>query len=168
MDLNHRQTNGSETRVNPPATSVARLPEHVDALNELLADWMVFHQKLRGFRWTVTGPRFFELRTKFEELFQHGDRVVDDLGERVVALGGRPVGSLMRALGTTALEENSSPLTARQMVETVAADITSLLGTLRAVAAQAEHGGDKATCNTLETHADDFEKSLWMLRAWLA
>ena len=168
MDLNHRQTYGSETVVDSGAPSVAGPPEHVDVLNELLADWLVFDQKLRSFRWTVTGPRCFELRTKFDELFRQAGRVVDDLGERVVALGGRPIGSLLQALGTTALLESSSPVTARQMVETVAADITSLLGTLRAVAAQAEHGGDRATCNTVETHADDFEKSLWMLRAWLA
>ena len=62
MDLNYRQTYGSETVANSVAPSVAKLPEHVEALNELLADWLVLDQKLRSFRWTVTGPRFFELR----------------------------------------------------------------------------------------------------------
>ena len=57
MDLNHRQTDGSETVVDSVAPSVAGPPEHVEALNELLADWLVFDQKLRSFRWTVTGPQ---------------------------------------------------------------------------------------------------------------
>ena len=168
MDLNHRQTNGSKTLIEPQAVKVPRIAEHVGVLNELLADGMVFEQKLRTFHWTVNGPRFFELRGKFEELYRSAGPLVDDIAERVVALGGRPIESLERALGTAALQESSGPLTARQMVETTAADFTSLLGTMRGVAAQAGLNGDNATFNMVETHADEFEKSLWMFRAWLA
>ena len=38
-------------------------------LNQLLADYSVFYQKLRIYHWTVKGPMFFQLHTKFEEMY---------------------------------------------------------------------------------------------------
>ena len=34
-------------------------------LNQLLADYQVFYQNLRGFHWNIKGGEFFELHLKF-------------------------------------------------------------------------------------------------------
>ncbi len=36
-------------------------------LNQLLADYQVFYQNLRGLHWNIKGREFFELHLKFEE-----------------------------------------------------------------------------------------------------
>ena len=39
----------------------------VNLLNELLANYQIYYQNLRGFHWNVRGNRFFVLHAKFEE-----------------------------------------------------------------------------------------------------
>ena len=167
MDLNRRLTSGHESLMGAKAESSPRLPEHVPALNELMADMLVVEHKCRAFRWTVKGPRFFELHDKFQALYRSASVDIDDVAMRIAALGGRPLLTLESALGTAVLPEAREPLAAQRMIESLAVDFTSLLGTLRAVGAQAEVVGDTATFNLLGDQADELEKSLWMLRAWL-
>jgi starvation-inducible DNA-binding protein len=38
-------------------------------LNELLANYQMFYQNLRGFHWNIKGKEFFELHLKFEEFY---------------------------------------------------------------------------------------------------
>ena len=38
------------------------------SLNELLANFQVYYQNLRGLHWNIKGKSFFELHVKFEEL----------------------------------------------------------------------------------------------------
>ena len=58
------------------------------SLNQLLADYQVFYQKLRTYHWTVRGPMFFDLHLKFEELYLDAAIKVDEIAERVLAIGG--------------------------------------------------------------------------------
>ena len=39
-----------------------------EKLNELLADYSIFYQNIRGYHWNITGDKFFELHYKFQEL----------------------------------------------------------------------------------------------------
>ena len=57
----------------------------IDQLNGLLADSTVFYQKLRNYHWFVTGPHFFALHEKFEELYDDWAGKIDEIAER---LGG--------------------------------------------------------------------------------
>lgn len=38
------------------------------SLNDLLANYSIFYQNLRGYHWNIKGNKFFELHLKFEEL----------------------------------------------------------------------------------------------------
>lgn len=40
-----------------------------EKLNELLADYSIFYQNIRGYHWNITGDKFFELHVKFQELY---------------------------------------------------------------------------------------------------
>ena len=41
-------------------------------LTDLLANYSVFYQNVRGYHWNITGEKFFELHVKFEELYKKG------------------------------------------------------------------------------------------------
>ena len=142
-------------------------PKTLDAdLATLLADYLVLYQKLRGYHWTVSGPLFFGLHAKFEELYLDAAEKVDALAERLAARGARPPVTLKEALALARLKEDAGRPGATDMVRSVSADLESLARSLRATAGAASDAGDTASVNLLDGYADGQEKTLWMLRAF--
>ena len=139
-----------------------------EALGVLQADYAVFYQKLRGYHWTVTGPMFFQLHQKFEELYLDTAVKVDDLAERALTLGGTPVITMQKMLEVSRLREDSDRPNAAEMVKTIYTDLNLLTVFARELAALASEQNDTATANMLEGMADAQEKEAWMLRAFLA
>src|ERR1700754_443010 len=62
----------------------------VDHLNELLANYHIHYQKVRGCHWNVKGKSFFTLHLKFEELYTAALTTIDELAERILTLGKAP------------------------------------------------------------------------------
>jgi starvation-inducible DNA-binding protein len=138
----------------------------VEGLNGLLADATVFYQKLRHYHWNVEGSHFFELHTKFEELYDRWSDVIDELAERILMIGGVPLHTLSSMLEAASLREDETTPAAGMMVEAVVADAQSLHGRARRVIANADATDDRGTVNLLDGVCDAIEKDLWMLRAW--
>ncbi len=136
-------------------------------LNGLLADYSVFYQKLRFFHWTVKGPMFFQLHGKFEEMYNSAALSVDEIAERIVGLGGRPLGRMSELIEASSLQEDSGTSEPSAMVQALVADQRKLVERMRAVSAEAAEGKDMLTANLLEGMADADEKSAWMLEAYL-
>ncbi len=139
----------------------------IEGLNQLQADYQVFYQKLRGYHWNVNGPMFFQLHARFEELYTDVALKVDDLAERALTLGGRPVSTMKEQLQMSRLHEDAEPPNAVNMVRNVYTDLNLLTVWAREIAAQAVQGEDAATANLLEAMADAQEKEAWMLRSFL-
>lgn len=138
-----------------------------DQLNLLLADYQVHYQKLRNYHWNVKGPLFFGLHEKFEELYTGVAVKIDDIAERVLALGARPYSTLKEALENARLHEDAGSPDAETMVRTTMDDLGTLNAELRTTAKAASDAGDDATLNLLDPMADEQEKTAWMLRAFL-
>ena len=89
----------------------------VKELNQQVANWTVAYTKLHNFHWYVKGPNFFSLHEKFEELYNEASQYVDDLAERILAIGGNPVGTLKESLEISIVDEAGKNYSAEQMVE---------------------------------------------------
>ncbi len=137
-------------------------------LNGLLSDTLVLEQKLRHYHWNVSGPQFFALHAKFEELYDHFADVIDDVAERILTVGGEPVRTLAAALENTALSEDPGKPAALTMVENLKQDLRAIHGRAAATIAAAEATEDRGTANLLDGLNDELEKTLWMLDATLA
>ncbi len=61
-----------------------------DGLAKVLADTYTLLGKTHGFHWNVTGPQFHSLHEMFEEQYTDLTGAVDELAERIRALGGDP------------------------------------------------------------------------------
>ena len=140
----------------------------IRGLDVLLSDYQVLYHKLRTYHWNVTGPMFFALHAKFEELYNDAALKVDELAERLIALGSRPTRTLAAQLGQARLVEDDESPDANQMVGNLAADLSNLTTFVRELASSASDAGDNASMNLLEGIADEQEKTTWMLRAYLA
>ncbi|PTH59593.1 DNA starvation/stationary phase protection protein, partial [Staphylococcus arlettae] len=98
----------------------------INVLNKQVANWTVAFTKLHNFHWYVKGPNFFSLHTKFEELYDEASQYVDDLAERILAVGGNPMGTLKESLEMSIIDEAGKGYTAEQMVSELSKDFTNV------------------------------------------
>lgn len=138
-----------------------------DGLNALLADYQVYYQKLRNYHWTVRGSEFFKLHEKFEEGYNEAADWVDDLAERVLALGGDPYATLQEQLEHARIDEDPSSPPANEMVSNLVSDIETLNGYARELAEEAEEANDRTTTNLLDDIVDAQAERVWMFKTFL-
>ncbi|QJC54505.1 DNA starvation/stationary phase protection protein [Paenibacillus albicereus] len=149
------------TKTNPAETASVHA-----ALNLQLANWSVLYAKLQQYHWLVKGPHFFTLHAKFQELYEDAAARVDELAERVLATGGRPLATMREFLDAATLEEGSGDESAIEMVLNVASDYRTLAQELGHAIADAEHAGDGVTADLLLGIRESIEKHAWMLEAF--
>ena len=142
-------------------------PKLVGPLNDLLANHAVYYQKLRNYHWNVTGPAFFQLHQKFEEMYLAAQEHVDSIAERILALGGHPRSTMRGYLDNATISEDAETPDAQTMVKNLTRDIEALTAHNHKVKAQAGELRDDTTVNLLDAIADAQAMDAWMLRAWL-
>ncbi len=138
-------------------------------LNALLADETLLYVKTRNYHWNVKGPNFSELHKFFEAQYDELEKIIDEVAERVVALGGKAAGSLSEYLKATRLSESvgSSPK-ATAMIDDLLEDHETLVRQLRQdLAVTGEKHHDMGTSDFLTGLMEQHEKMAWMLRAHL-
>lgn len=139
----------------------------VNHLNQLLADYHVYYQNLRGFHWNISGPGFFELHRHFEELYTAAQVVIDDLAERILTLGGRPMHSMSDYVAKSNIAEAREVCTANDTVSQTLKNLEVLLSTERKIVQLAGELGDEGTDDLLTPLIATQEKNAWMLKAYL-
>lgn len=139
----------------------------VEDLNQLLADYQVLYHKVRNFHWNVRGEHFFQLHAEFETLYTALALRVDEIAERILALGGSPTGSMAVWLETSRLEEARTELSSRDMVAALAHDLETVNGYLAATIEKGEAASDRPTVNLLDAFSDAQAQTLWMFRSFL-
>ena len=156
-----------------PRTSVETAPpqsaETQQLLNAILADEFVLYVRSLNFHWNVKGMQFHSLHKFFEELYEAQAKTVDDVAEKVRALGGTAMGTMEEYLGNSRLREKiGEPPDPRVMVSTLASDHGTLIRHLRQVVRRVrERYDDPSTDNFLCDLLEKHEKTLWMLQAHL-
>lgn len=136
-------------------------------LNELVATWSVLYTKLHNYHWYVSGPSFFTLHAKFEELYNEVTLNLDDLAERILSKGSKPVATLKEHLKQSIVEEASGKETAEEMVEQLISDFKQVMDALNNGMELASEAGDDRTEDLLNAHYQSLEKHAWMLSAFL-
>jgi starvation-inducible DNA-binding protein len=139
----------------------------VEKLNELLANYQIYYQNLRNFHWNVTGPNFFELHAKFEELYTAANLGIDSVAERILTLGGRPFSSYAEYIENSDIKEAKEIKEAMKMVEIIRDNQNALLGLERKTLESANDAGDEGTASLMSDFITEKEKVVWMLSAYL-
>lgn len=139
-----------------------------DKLNEYLANQQVMYIKLHNLHWYVKGRGFFTLHAKLEELYDQTAQIIDDVAERLLALGGRPVASLRKALTLTAVQElDDVPISSEDTVKALISDVEYWIRDTRAIVKLAEADEDGGTADQFNGYLTEYQKLLWMLKAFL-
>ncbi|MBD7935435.1 MULTISPECIES: Dps family protein [Cytobacillus] len=139
----------------------------IQSVNKQVANWTVMYVKLHNYHWYVKGSNFFVLHEKFEELYNEANDHIDELAERILALGGNPVATMKECLDTASIEEATGKEDARDMVQSVWNDFDKMLGELQEGIELADEAKDEATGDMLIAVKQSVKKHNWMLKAFL-
>ncbi|SOC03493.1 starvation-inducible DNA-binding protein [Ureibacillus xyleni] len=139
----------------------------IEQLNDLVATWSVLYTKLHNYHWYVTGPSFFTLHAKFEELYNEVTLNLDEVAERILSKGGKPVATMVEHLEMSHIKEATGAESTEEMVQTTITDFKTIMSYLKEAMEQAAEEGDDRTEDMLNATYQSLEKHTWMLTAFL-
>jgi starvation-inducible DNA-binding protein len=141
-----------------------------EGLSRLLADTYTLYLKTHSFHWNVTGPMFHSLHQMFETQYTELAGAVDQIAERIRALGMPAPGSYAEFSRLSSIKEaegaNRVP-DAEEMIRQLMAGQEAIVRTAREIFPTAEAANDEATSNLLADRMEIHEKNAWMLRSML-
>lgn len=138
-----------------------------DGLSRLLADTYTLYLKTHSFHWNVTGPMFNTLHTMFEQQYTELALAVDQIAERIRALGMPAPGSYKQYADLTSISEETGTPPAEAMIRQLVQGHEAVARTARKVFPLAEKANDEPTADLLTQRMQIHEKTAWMLRSML-
>jgi starvation-inducible DNA-binding protein len=140
----------------------------VTVLSGLLADTYLLYLKTQNFHWNVTGPHFHDLHLMFEDQYKLLADAVDEIAERIRALGGETPATFTQFLKLTSLQEPKiAQIKAQEMIRELLADHEKIIREAREWFDIAETASDDASADLFAERLREHEKLAWMLRSTL-
>jgi starvation-inducible DNA-binding protein len=147
----------------------ANLQAVAQALSKLQADEYVLYTKTRNAHWNVEGPDFYTQHKFFETQYEQIDEFIDEIAERIRALGHYAPGSLKAMLQLTSLTEATrSGNDSKGFITELLHDHESIIMELRGlISTFANQYHDLGTSDYVTGLMEEHEKMAWFLRAHL-
>ncbi|MDX5407135.1 MAG: DNA starvation/stationary phase protection protein [Chromatiaceae bacterium] len=137
-------------------------------LSVLLADTYTLYLKTHNYHWNVTGPMFQTLHTLFETQYNELALAVDEIAERIRALGEFAPGSYKEYAKLTSIKEADGIPTAEEMIKDLVKGQEAIAKTARSIVPTADEASDEVTLDLLTQRMTVHEKNAWMLRSLVA
>ncbi|SIQ58895.1 Dps family protein [Solilutibacter tolerans] len=141
-----------------------------NGLSHFLADSYTLYLKTHNFHWNVTGSMFNALHNMFEAQYTEEWTALDEIAERIRALGFNAPGSYTEFAKLTSIKEEpglTDTANWREMVSQLVAGNEAVCRTAREVLEIADDADDAPTEDLLTQRLQIHEKYAWMLRSLL-
>lgn len=135
-------------------------------LAKVLADTFTLYVKTHGYHWNVVGANFRSLHEMFEEQYNALFLAIDEIAERMRALGVEAPGSMSEMLELATLTDREPTEDAITMVRNLQRDHEAMAASIRPLSEAADEAGDGATADLYNARMSFHEESAWMLRAY--
>ena len=140
----------------------------VEKLNLYLANLNVLYRKVQNYHWNIVGSGFFSVHTKLEEYYDAINTQIDDVAERILSIGGRPLGTLKDYLEVTTIKEaENKEISIPEAVADVKKEFEAMLKLVKEIKVVADEENDYGTSALTDEYISTYEKDLWMLNAYL-
>jgi starvation-inducible DNA-binding protein len=136
-------------------------------LNQLLANFQLYYQNLRGIHWNIQGRAFFNLHEKFEELYTDANLKVDEIAERILTLGATPLHTFEDYTKAAKVPVGKNISKDEKAVKLIVDSLTELLKIERNILEAAGDANDEGTNSMMSDFITEQEKTVWMMKAWL-
>ncbi|MEZ4779646.1 MAG: Dps family protein [Flavobacteriaceae bacterium] len=138
-----------------------------ELLSDLLSNYTVFYQNVRGYHWNVRGEKFFELHLKFEELYNNLFLKIDEIAERILTLGYAPNHRASEYLKTATIKETKEVNDGFKAVDNILNSFQDLLVRQRVILELSAEISDEGTNSLMSDYIREQEKLVWMYSAFL-
>ncbi|WP_462382480.1 Dps family protein [Pseudomonas sp. Marseille-QA0892] len=138
-----------------------------EGLSRLLADTYTLYLKTHNFHWNVTGPMFNTLHLMFEEQYTELALAVDQIAERIRALGFPAPGTYAAYASLSSIKEEEGVPQAEDMIRLLVQGQESVVRTARGIFPLLDKVSDEPTADLLTQRMQVHEKTAWMLRSLL-
>lgn len=140
------------------------------ALSTYQSDAFTLYLKTHNFHWNVTGPMFNALHLMFEGQYTEQWNALDDVAERIRALGFNAPGSYAEFIRLSSIKEEPGLAQApdwREMVRQLVVGNEAVCRSARKVLDVADDADDEPTEDLMTQRLQVHEKNAWMLRSLL-
>lgn len=153
--------------LNAIGLDTAKAKQLAEKLNELLANYSIFYQNVRGYHWNIKGEKFFELHVKFEELYNDLVMKIDEVAERILTLGHSPNHRYSLYNSTSKIVESTEVSDGKKAVENILNSFKTIIMIQRELLALSGEVGDEGTNALMSDYIRAQEKLVWMYSAYL-
>lgn len=141
----------------------------VKLLKQIEADSIVFYMKLHNLHWNVKGLLFKPIHEMTEEIYDEFADIFDDVAERVLQLGDKPIVTLNDALKIAKIkEESKSDFSGEEVLKIVLKDYEYFLKLFTDLSKASEKAGDTPSQDYANGAIAKLSKAIWMLKAQLS
>lgn len=155
-----------KSEIDTDASDAAKNPV-VTALRQIVADSYALMAQTHICHWNVRGSSFFSLHTAFEQQYTELFTAIDEIAERIRALGALAPGGLGNLASMAGMKEIDEDATAREMVMHLSAVNEALITDLITARNLAGEQGDNQTEDLMIGRIQVHQKTKWMLDSFL-
>ncbi len=139
----------------------------VEGLSALLADSYTLYLMTHNFHWNVKGPQFNSLHNMFMTQYTEQWTALDELAERIRALGYPAPGTYKEFVKLASIKEVEGVPAADDMIRHLVAAQEATARTARKLFPVVEDAHDQPTADLITRRLEVHEKTAWMLRSLL-
>jgi len=139
--------------------------ELAEKLGDALADAFRLSFNLLGLHWNVEGPTFYGVHKLTEEQYKTIEDSVDDIAERIRALGLPAPESLTELDSRSIVDDLPKDAPLKDRIERTVTDYEAAGQRLKSIVSLAEDNGDITTADLLTRQLASYEDFGWMLRS---
>jgi starvation-inducible DNA-binding protein len=138
----------------------------MEMLNKNLANLQLFYVKLHNYHWNVKGMNFKPVHEMTEAYYDYFAEQYDEVAERIVQLGGKPLATLNDYLKNASLkEESKKTFDVKYVLGSVLSDFKLLNDDFKEISNSAGETNDIPTANIADNNVAWLEKQIWMITA---
>ena len=137
------------------------------SLNQVLADSYALMALTHLAHWNVEGPGFFALHTAFQTQYEELFIAIDEIAERIRALGAYATGGLGALAATAQMNEFVAPLPQEEYVRALLAANQKLVQDAAVARDLAGEVKDPESQDLMIGRITLHQKTIWMLKSFL-
>lgn len=137
------------------------------ALGAALADTYVLRLKTQNYHWNVEGPHFRSLHGLFEEQYTELTEALDEIAERIRALGEKIDATHAALTKKSGLKDGDYKLDDAGMVKDLFESNLKAVESMKTALKAAQEVDDEFSADMMIGRIGTHEKAAWMLRSTL-
>jgi starvation-inducible DNA-binding protein len=148
-------------------TTTAQTVPLSESLNQVLADSYALMALTHLAHWNVEGPGFFALHTAFQTQYEELFTAIDEIAERIRALGAYAIGGLSTFAQAARIQEFVAPLSQEDYVSKLIDANEKLVADAGRARDLAGEANDPESQDLMIGRITLHQKTIWMLKSYL-